>query len=84
MQGRNRTTEVADETYRANKRALPAAVATPGAGLSVRRPQQNQVHDQLLPGWSWGHRWRPAFPAVPPGGVTGDLAGDPLTDDCSA
>ena len=29
MQGRNRTTEVAVETYRVNKRALPAAVATP-------------------------------------------------------
>ena len=29
MQGRNRTTEVAVETYRASKRALPAAVATP-------------------------------------------------------
>ena len=57
MQGR--------KNYRAAARKQEGAAGSrgdPGAKLSARRPEHDEIHHQLLPGWSWAIVGRPPVP----------------------
>ena len=81
-----KTTEVAIESYRANSPTgtLPADMAALIPNYLRNHPTTTNYTIAYHPTGRGPLAGPPAFPAVPAGGVTGDLSGAPVTDDCSA